>query len=128
MYHEKMANYYSLDLRKKVMNFIHSGGKKTEASKLFNVARDTIYRWIRQYKKTGNVHPNTKSIRKGYKLDHDAVVEYILKNPNTTQVEVAKVFGTYQGVIRHICLKYKITRKKRHLSTKKGMIRNETIS
>ena len=37
---------YSIDLRKRVLDFIHSGGKKAEAAQRFSVDRTTIYRWL----------------------------------------------------------------------------------
>jgi len=48
-----MARAYSLDLRKKVMSFITSGGGKREASKIFGIGEDTIYRWMRREKAGG---------------------------------------------------------------------------
>jgi transposase len=49
-----MARAYSLDLREKVMFFISNGGGKREASKVFGIGEDTIYRWIR-IQETGNL-------------------------------------------------------------------------
>ena len=37
---------YSTDLRKRVLDFIQTGGKKSEASRRFSVDRSTIYRWL----------------------------------------------------------------------------------
>ena len=37
---------YSLDLREKVISFISDGGSKSEAMRIFQLSRDTIYRWI----------------------------------------------------------------------------------
>ncbi|MGC1245798.1 MAG: IS630 transposase-related protein, partial [Spirulinaceae cyanobacterium] len=37
---------YSLDLRKKVIKYIEDGGKITSATKVFNLGRATIYRWL----------------------------------------------------------------------------------
>ena len=37
---------YSIDLRKRVLDFIHNGGKKAEAARRFSVDRTTIYRWL----------------------------------------------------------------------------------
>ena len=36
---------YSLDLRKRVLDFIAAGGSKT-ASRRFSVARSTLYKWL----------------------------------------------------------------------------------
>ena len=37
---------YSTDLRKRVLGFIETGGKKAEAARRFSVNRSTIYRWL----------------------------------------------------------------------------------
>ena len=37
---------YSPDLRKRVLGFIETGGKKSEAARRFTVARSTIDRWL----------------------------------------------------------------------------------
>ncbi len=37
---------YSPDLRKRILDFIETGGKKFETSRLFTVARSTIDRWL----------------------------------------------------------------------------------
>lgn len=37
---------YSPDLRKRILDFIHAGGKKSKAARIFTVARSTIDRWL----------------------------------------------------------------------------------
>ena len=37
---------YSSDLRKRVLNFLSSGGSKAEASRTYNVSRTCIYNWL----------------------------------------------------------------------------------
>ena len=37
---------YSTDSRKRVLDFIQTGGKKSEAARRFSVDRSTIYRWL----------------------------------------------------------------------------------
>ena len=37
---------YSPDGRKRILDFVEAGGKKSEASCLFSVARSTIDRWL----------------------------------------------------------------------------------
>ena len=45
----------NIDLRKKVMRYIEEKGKsQNEASKVFNIHRNTLNRWCRRYKKEGN--------------------------------------------------------------------------
>ena len=37
---------YSVDLRKRVVNYIESGGSKSEAARRFEVSRKTVYNWL----------------------------------------------------------------------------------
>ena len=46
-----MARAYSLDFRKSVVTYIQNGGSKREASRVFRIGEDTIYRWQRLAKK-----------------------------------------------------------------------------
>jgi len=50
-----MAKAYSYDLRKKVIEAIELDGfKKTEASQMFNVSRNTINLWLKRKEETGD--------------------------------------------------------------------------
>ncbi|MEB3701485.1 IS630 family transposase domain protein [Candidatus Bealeia paramacronuclearis] len=55
-----MAKAYSEDLRKKVISYITSGGRKREAAKVFNVGEATIYRWICLHKQ-GDIKPKKRT-------------------------------------------------------------------
>ena len=37
---------YSLDLRKRVLDFLNKGGSKAEAARIYNVSRACIYKWL----------------------------------------------------------------------------------
>ena len=37
---------YSLDLRKRIVDYVENGGGITKAAALFKVGRATIYRWL----------------------------------------------------------------------------------
>ena len=37
---------YSIDLRRRVIEFVKQGGRKTKAAQIFNVGRSTIYEWL----------------------------------------------------------------------------------
>jgi transposase len=51
-----MAKPYSYDLRQKVMDAIELDGlKKSEASELFNISRNTINLWFQRKAQTGDV-------------------------------------------------------------------------
>ena len=53
-----MAKPYSYDLREKVINAIELDGlKKSEASELFNISRNTIDLWLKRKAQTGDFKP-----------------------------------------------------------------------
>jgi transposase len=37
---------YSLDFKKKVINFVENGGMLTKAAHIFGIGRASIYRWL----------------------------------------------------------------------------------
>lgn len=49
-------NAYSKDLRERVVTaYLNKEGTQEEIGKRFSVHRNTVYNWIKQYKKTGNL-------------------------------------------------------------------------
>ncbi len=101
---------YSLDLRKRVLDFIEAGGKKSEASRRFSVARSTLYRWLETEdpltaKKTG-----PKKMRV---IDEEALRKHVADFPDLTQKERAEHFGVSASCIRYGLRKLGITLKKK---------------
>jgi transposase len=43
-----MGMSYSLDLRRRVMEFVASGGGKSEAARRFSVGSQTVYDWLKR--------------------------------------------------------------------------------
>lgn len=124
-----MPNPYSVDLRKRVVDYVLAGNQILAASQLFQISRNTIGRWLKLFKVVGGLEPKiAPAIRKGYKLSHKDVADYFLKNPDATLLEAARAFSTHSSTIFYICKKTKITRKKRSRITKKEMITSEKNS
>jgi transposase len=49
---------YALDLRERVVKFVHEGGSKAEATRRFDLGRQTVYRYLAAAKK-GGLAPKT---------------------------------------------------------------------
>lgn len=115
---------YSYDLRVRVLSAVDSGEKITEVSKVYKVARFTIYRWLQQRKKTGTIKAKT-GWQQGYghKIkDLSYFKEFALKNQNLTLKEMAELWGNVNYVTIYRALnKINFTRKKRLLVIKKEM-------
>ena len=112
---------YSPDLRKRILDFVHAGGKKAEAARLFNVARSTIDRWLAakdpyDIKKTG-----PKKMRV---IDEEALRIHVAEFPDFTQKERAEHFGVSEFCIGYGLRKLGITRKKKHSGINSAVMRN----
>ena len=119
-----MAKPYSVDLRKRVLEYIEETGDKTKASQLFKVGIATIYRWIARKKQIGNVEP---SLKKAYKkkIDDHKLIAYVKENPDYFLVEIATHFNTTLQAIFYALKRLKITRKKRQRFTRKETRKQE---
>jgi len=101
------AMTYSVDLREKIVLFVASGGKRAEATRIFGVSRKTVYNWV--YAPT--LVPKIPSLRHR-KIDKQALLEYIRKNPDAMLKEISEMFGVSDTAIRKSLRKHGIRRKK----------------
>lgn len=100
---------YSTDLRKRVLAFIHTGGKKSQASRRFSVDRSTIYRWLGASDPLATKKPGPKQMRC---LDEAALKKHVVDFPDLTHDERAVHFGVSASSIGYGLRKLGITRKK----------------
>jgi transposase len=112
-----MANPYSYDLRKKVIEAIELNGmKRSEASAAFNISRNTINTWFQRRAETGDFYPKVREQKnKRQKIrDWEKFQAFVEENGDKTQAEMANL---WEGEIseRTICRALKkigFTRKK----------------
>lgn len=90
-----MSKPYSYDLRQKVIQAIELDGlKKSEASLLFNISRNTIDLWLKRQAKTGDFQalPNLPP-GNGHKItDWEKFREFAKVHGDKTQVEMAQLW------------------------------------
>ena len=99
------------------MAFINQGGSKREASKIFGIGEDTIYRWIRRDNK-GELAPK-KRIKYPQKVDCEALLRYVKENPDHTLKEISQALQIGVKTAWKWLKRLNITRKKRqHFITK----------
>lgn len=96
---------YSLDLRKRVINYVENGGSPSKAAEVFQVGRASIYRWLER------VEP-IEVKRRNRKLDWKALEQNVQINPEARLIDRAKQFGVRPSAISYALKKMKITRKK----------------
>ena len=124
-----MAKAYSYDLRQKVMQAIELDGmKKSEASELFNISRNTINLWFQRKAETGDIQvkPRTRSSPKRKITDWEAFRAFAKQHEDKTQAEMAQLWAgdISSRTISRALQKLGWTRKKRRTGIVSAMKRN----
>ena len=98
---------YSLDLREKVISFISDGGSKSEAMRIFQLSRDTIYRWIN----AEDLRPKEHGQRHR-KIDKEALRKHVEEYPDMYLRERADIFDVHLSSMGHMLKKLNIVKKR----------------
>ena len=99
---------YSIDLRKRVVDYVENGGRIAQAAGLFQVGRATIYRWL------GRTDLRATQVkRRKRKLDWQALEKDVNQNPDARLIDRSKKFGVRPSTIYYALKSMKITRKKK---------------
>lgn len=103
---------YSVDLRKKVIEYIEAGNEQKAASEVFSIHKNTINRWWIRYKSEGIY---TARARPGYKskVDKSKLEEFVKNNPNTTLSAAGIKFGISAWQVGRILKKMGFSYKKK---------------
>ena len=112
---------YSSDLRKRVLDFIETGGSKSEASRRFGISRPTLDKWLKApdplaYEKPGPRAPT--------RLDPDALKTHVDAFPDQTLAERADHFQVSTFCIWYGLKRIGCTRKKKHSDTSSDVRKN----
>jgi len=121
-----MAKPYSEDLRQKVIEAIELDGiKKSEASKLFNISRNTIHLWLQRKAATGaaKVKPRSVSGTTRKINDWSKFQAFVETHGAKTQAEMARLWEgeISQRTISRALQKIGFTRKKKRMGIVSGM-------
>jgi transposase len=100
----------SSDIRKRVLDFVASGGSKIEAARRFQVSRASVYNWLSKEDGLSYLRPGPRHPRK---LDWDALRQYIQDHPDLMLKEYAEHFSVSSGAVWKACHRMKLTYKKR---------------
>ena len=125
-----MPKPYSYDLRQKVIQAIKLDGlKKSEASLLFNISRNTIDLWLKRLSETGDFQamPNQPPGNDHKITDWEKFREFAQAHGDKTQVEMAKLWEGQisDRTISRALKKIGFTRKKRPMVTVNEMKLND---
>lgn len=116
-----MPEPYSLDLRQKVLLALDSGMSKVEASRVFNIGRKTLYRWLQRQQDLGHCRPKTQYQRgHSHKItDLDEFRTFVHVHQGKTQQEMAALLGVSASTVSKTLRQINFTRKKRLAPTMK---------
>ena len=99
---------YSLDLRRRVVAFVRSGGSKSEASRLFCVNRGTVYEWLSR----PDLSRKAYVLKEPRKLDRELLRRHVNEHPDMLSKDRAAFFGVVPSAMCKALKQIKITRKK----------------
>ena len=116
---------YSVDLRERVIAYIEQGGKKVNASILFNVSRPTIDKWVQLKQKTGSLKPLPLAPRSWRKINPEFLLSYINESPDKILNEYAEHFNVSNSGIWRSLHRNNFTRKKRQISIRNDVRKND---
>jgi len=91
-----------------VLSFIENGGSKVEATRIFKVSRETIYRWLR----LEDVAPKPPPKTRHRKIDKAALRRHVEEYPDLFLRERAACFGVAISSMSLALSKMKIRKKK----------------
>ncbi len=99
----------SCDLRKRVIEFVRRGSRKTDAVRRFQVSRASVYNWTSVPDGLAYCRPGPKGPRH---LDWEALRRDVARPPDHTQKERARHFGVSRQCIWQALQRMGLSRKK----------------
>jgi transposase len=116
---------YSYDLRKKAIEAVKRGQRKTDVCRLLQISRNTLDLWLKRVSETGDIRPSVSPTKGGLRKikDEGKFREFVKNNSDKTQGQMAKTWGdnVTQQNISYTCQKFGITRKKKLTAIEKEM-------
>ena len=98
---------YSIDLRKRVVDFVKDGGSKAEASRRFKVGLWCVNDWCNRKDLAPKVHGPRRR-----KIDKDELRRHVQRYPDALLRERAEVFGVHINAVWLMMRKLNLTNKK----------------
>lgn len=108
---------YSVDFRKKAIEYMDKGHTKEELYEAFGIYPSRISEWRRLLKETGDLKPQYRETRLS-KIDLAKLEQALERKPDATLAELAKPFGCTEQAVHYALERLKITLKKSNLHTK----------
>jgi len=100
---------YSVDLREKVVAFVHDGGGQAEAARHYGVSLWCVRDWLARK----DLQPRQQGVPRQRKLDKDKLRAHVRDNPDAIIRERAAYFGVHYNAVWEALQSMKVTHKKR---------------
>ena len=118
---------YSYDLRRKAIEAVNRGERKTDVSQMFHISRNTLDLWLKREEQTGDCQAIT-NYQQGcsHKIrDGERLRAFVQQHGDKTQAQMASLWGdnVSQQNISDALQKIGLSRKKKRMG-----IENETNS
>jgi isfu1 transposase len=107
---------YSQDLRDRVISLYNTGEfSKRAIAKLLKLAYQTVFEWIKRYKKTGDYKSkqHCQTGRKPRFSDKDSVLKFLADNPDSEGVDIRNALApslpmsTFYDTLHRMNITYK---------------------
>lgn len=118
---------YSLDLRKKVIDYIKKGKTQKEVCEVFGVHRNTVSRWNVRYSQEG-VYGARERLGYQSKLDYNKIELFVKNNSDTKLANISSQFGISKGHAGVILKKLGFSYKKKRLPMWKQVKKKEPVT
>ncbi|HJK86949.1 MAG TPA: IS630 transposase-related protein [Candidatus Megaira endosymbiont of Nemacystus decipiens] len=106
----------SLDLRKRVIEYIKQGSSYSSASRKFEISDSSAHRWYKRYKETGKYEAKPFPGSKG-RIEKREFTSYVDKHPNATLAQIGTHFKMTARSIHCYMKKYGYSYKKKSCVT-----------
>ena len=113
-------NACSLDLRKRVIDYVNAGHTAKEAAAIFSINQSSVYRWKKLLKETGSLKV-IPTPRGPHKLFLEPLKEYVDAQNSTTLEKIGKHFGCTASAVWNALNKLGYSYKKNRKNIKSGM-------
>lgn len=118
--------YYEKQFRDRVILYIENGHSKAEASRHFSVSLNSIDRWLRLKKETGDSGKKPPS-RPSRKLHNEAIMSYIKDHPDAYLREIAEHFNCAISGVFYALKRLKVTYKKNEIIQRAGRTKAQRL-
>jgi hypothetical protein len=90
-----MSAPYSYDLRKKAIEAVKRGERKTDVCRFLKISRNPLDLWLKREKSTGDCQASANSAkgRKPKIQDPEKFREFVREHSDKTQKQIAKLWG-----------------------------------